>query len=563
MQNYPDLDPFTRTHHLCDTVSQIPVNKYVYFKHNFIAAAQPQVVVNSKVLVNPHFNKKVFINPNYHLSTKDTSVKTSKIHINPRIQSIKPPDSTRIKKILLNPEVLRNVPTNAGNRAVRSTVELMREVPETVNVGSIEKAFISKEAPIPARKRRLSVRSKFKIVRSHSKCKENDKKDIGSLTRVCSGRYEPSFKKLRAGNKFKLDNRKKSTIILKKTKYYFDNKFSSLGDVAKRLHTKINKTKKMKSPNLLNIGGTFYKNSPNSLRRTSAFLSKSKQNILKIQNKPISKSKYRYIKRTSLSKTSYVVEKKTPVKLYKRSLKLRKSISVEKLRKCNIPCPYYQKFGRCKRKDLGKCNRKHDPDQIALCTKFLQGACIDDNCLLSHNVSPEKMPTCKFYLEGSCSRDQCPYVHVRISPKADICKDFLEGFCRKAIECDKRHQFLCPEYEKKGCSKPRCPYPHGKMVRKYSVFNKHKFAKKSSNDVQEKICENPTENKKITKLFHAENTKTEKGRYYLEDKGGNVEKSDEIKSCASSEAISDQEITFRSRPKLGELPSFIAFEEKL
>lgn len=66
--------------------------------------------------------------------------------------------------------------------------------------------------------------------------------------------------------------------------------------------------------------------------------------------------------------------------------------------------------------------------------RFLQGACIDTKCSLSHNVSAEKMPTCKFYLEGACSKDSCPYLHVRISPKADICKDFLEGFCKKASE---------------------------------------------------------------------------------------------------------------------------------
>lgn len=44
-------------------------------------------------------------------------------------------------------------------------------------------------------------------------------------------------------------------------------------------------------------------------------------------------------------------------------------IAPKKLRKCNIPCPTYRRYGVCKRKDKGRCSRKHDPDQIALCTK--------------------------------------------------------------------------------------------------------------------------------------------------------------------------------------------------
>lgn len=99
----------------------------------------------------------------------------------------------------------------------------------------------------------------------------------------------------------------------------------------------------------------------------------------------------------------------------------------------------------------------HNPDQIVLCIRsedtpkrcfvvilisaifwfffrFLQGACHNKHCLLSHKVSHEKMPTCKFYLEGLCSKDGCPYLHVKINPKADICRDFVEGFCKKGAE---------------------------------------------------------------------------------------------------------------------------------
>lgn len=130
---------------------------------------------------------------------------------------------------------------------------------------------------------------------------------------------------------------------------------------------------------------------------------------------------------------------------------LRIHISPGKLKKCNVPCLFYRKYGRCRGKDRGTCNKIHNPDQIIICPRyffkiflllvfrkqifrFLQGACINETCLLSHNVSPEKMPTCKFFLEGMCLKENCPYLHVKISPKADICRDFLQGFCKKAKE---------------------------------------------------------------------------------------------------------------------------------
>lgn len=66
--------------------------------------------------------------------------------------------------------------------------------------------------------------------------------------------------------------------------------------------------------------------------------------------------------------------------------------------------------------------------------RFLRGACVDNKCLLSHNLAPEKMPTCNYYLEGRCLKDDCPYLHVKVSAKADICKDFLVGYCKLAKE---------------------------------------------------------------------------------------------------------------------------------
>jgi len=102
-------------------------------------------------------------------------------------------------------------------------------------------------------------------------------------------------------------------------------------------------------------------------------------------------------------------------------------------------CMFYNKFGKCKKKEDGVCPYIHDPEKIAVCRKFLQQKCEKPNCLLSHKVAPEKMPTCKFFLEGMCTRDPCPYRHVKVNDAAEVCPDYLKGFCPLDEKCLKKH----------------------------------------------------------------------------------------------------------------------------
>uniref|UniRef100_F7FCN5 Zinc finger CCCH domain-containing protein 3 n=2 Tax=Ornithorhynchus anatinus TaxID=9258 RepID=F7FCN5_ORNAN len=113
-------------------------------------------------------------------------------------------------------------------------------------------------------------------------------------------------------------------------------------------------------------------------------------------------------------------------------------------------CMYYNRFGRCNR-GLS-CPYIHDPDKVAVCTRFLRGTCkkTDGSCPFSHKVSKDKMPVCSYFLKGICSNSNCPYSHVYVSRKAEVCQDFLKGYCPMGEKCKKKHTLLCPDFAKKG-----------------------------------------------------------------------------------------------------------------
>ena len=106
-------------------------------------------------------------------------------------------------------------------------------------------------------------------------------------------------------------------------------------------------------------------------------------------------------------------------------------------------CMFYNKFGKCNKKDKGVCPYIHDPEKVAVCRKFLHGNCFKEACLLSHKIAPEKMPSCKFFLEGLCTKGEtCPYRHVKVSENAEICKDYQKGYCPNGNDCKKKHENL-------------------------------------------------------------------------------------------------------------------------
>ena len=104
-------------------------------------------------------------------------------------------------------------------------------------------------------------------------------------------------------------------------------------------------------------------------------------------------------------------------------------------------CMFYNKFGKCNKKDKGVCPYMHDPDKVAVCRKFLHGNCYKETCLLSHKVAPEKMPSCKFFLEGLCTKgESCPYRHIKVNENAELCQHYQKGYCPNGSECKKKHE---------------------------------------------------------------------------------------------------------------------------
>ncbi|XP_073843551.1 zinc finger CCCH domain-containing protein 3 [Musca autumnalis] len=230
--------------------------------------------------------------------------------------------------------------------------------------------------------------------------------------------------------------------------------------------------------------------------------------------------------------------------------------------KSNVPCPIYQRVGKCAAFERGKCLKVHNKQQVAICSKFLRGECINPKCLLSHEVSLSKMPVCKFYMQGVCVRNDCPYLHKKLSDNAEVCIDFLRGYCQLADKCNKRHEFVCPELERNGvCNNKNCVYCKSKQKREnYLKKQSELHALKQSNKMPRKSNELPVE----VSTEPQEKTPASGVRYFIgtademtsNESKESVQNSSEVSSTVDDSATVSEDV-IRKRPKLGELPAFI------
>ncbi|KAM6457688.1 zinc finger CCCH domain-containing protein 3 isoform 2-T2 [Liasis olivaceus] len=183
-----------------------------------------------------------------------------------------------------------------------------------------------------------------------------------------------------------------------------------------------------------------------------------------------------------------------------RSLAIIRQAKQRKDRKKEY-CMYYNRFGKCNRGE--SCPYIHDPEKVAVCTRFLRGTCkkTDGTCPFAHKVSKDKMPVCSYFLKGICNNSDCPYSHVYVSRKAEVCSDFLKGYCPLGEKCKKKHTLVCPDFSKHGvCPKgSQCKLQHPQKKRlakqasirdscppEHSASERGNYANQTSRKEQEK-----------------------------------------------------------------------------
>ncbi|XP_023376056.1 zinc finger CCCH domain-containing protein 3 [Pteropus vampyrus] len=158
-----------------------------------------------------------------------------------------------------------------------------------------------------------------------------------------------------------------------------------------------------------------------------------------------------------------------------RSLAIVRQARQRRRRKEQEYCMYYNRFGRCNRGE--RCPYIHDPEKVAVCTRFVRGTCkkTDGTCPFSHHVSKEKV-------SGS-SRASPPVFHQhgwgrdagqvglfwpegRSLPTGSLGPDLVpdprqskpatphSGRPRPAVpsppQCKKKHTLLCPDFSRRG-----------------------------------------------------------------------------------------------------------------
>nr|XP_021515579.1 zinc finger CCCH domain-containing protein 3 [Meriones unguiculatus] len=181
------------------------------------------------------------------------------------------------------------------------------------------------------------------------------------------------------------------------------------------------------------IGGVLYKVSANKLSKTSSRPSDGSRAPLRTGRLDPSTSNSRSLASRAVQRSLAIIRQAKQKKEKKREY-----------------CMYYNRFGKCNRGE--RCPYIHDPEKVAVCTRFVRGTCkkTDGSCPFSHHVSKEKMPVCSYFLKGICSNSNCPYSHVYVSRKAEVCSDFLKGYCPLGAKCKKKHTLLCPDFARRG-----------------------------------------------------------------------------------------------------------------
>ncbi|GCB65823.1 hypothetical protein scyTo_0011920 [Scyliorhinus torazame] len=139
------------------------------------------------------------------------------------------------------------------------------------------------------------------------------------------------------------------------------------------------------------IGGVLYRVSANKLSKSCANPIKSgvtsaRSNVKSVRLEADFDSSGLYF---SSGLTKAVAHRHIASRAVQRSLTIIRLAKQKKSKKKEY-CMYYNRFGKCNRGD--SCPYIHDPEKVAVCTRFLRGTCkkTDGTCPFSHKVSKDK-----------------------------------------------------------------------------------------------------------------------------------------------------------------------------
>lgn len=235
---------------------------------------------------------KIHINPNAK------NIQIPKVHINPKFTNVATSLlSNTLNKVRTTPltEVTANVPANKLNKVVVLTKTKLIRTPHD-----------SSNPKKP--KRRHSVKSKYKIIKTSLSPKKNSV-IVNNISK--------------AKNRYKLDNRRRkslSTTSKHQKKYVYVNKLVSASDLAKsRIIRSVSPLKSSRS--LININGIVYRNSGNSLRRSTGPCTKETvcrraiANTKILHRKSVCETKHKIIKKFKIIR--YVFSKKEFIHSFK------------------------------------------------------------------------------------------------------------------------------------------------------------------------------------------------------------------------------------------------------
>eukprot|EP00116_Pleurobrachia_bachei_P000087 sb/3460349/ len=178
------------------------------------------------------------------------------------------------------------------------------------------------------------------------------------------------------------------------------------------------------------------------------------------QVKQPTRADFRFISNSTLGPKKVARNKKA----VDRALKWKRRTVQQKQK---VDCMFYIRRGTCLFGD--QCRKKHDPEKVALCRRFIfYGKCPIVGCLFQHRCVPEKMPLCLYFYSGKCTKEDCQFLHVKLSTDVQVCDRFLAGHCDRGSKCTRRHTRDCEIYFETGSCPNRfeCKLAHDRELKK-------------------------------------------------------------------------------------------------